>query len=619
MSAIPLLDDKFDGTPATVSPVSIRPRGDRTRRVMMLQPASTGGNFEYIAIPRQGMLFLSGALAQWDGPYVYERDIWFEDRLGRMDPDKDLDGVDVLMITALVNEAPRGYQLAWEARQFHPNLVILGGGPQMSPLPEEAIAQGGFDVIVNREGEDIIGQLCDILLTWRDDRKYAYLQRVAGISYIQDGHLVATRRKGLVRPDFVELPDFRSIRGLSPANPMAGCVLETVRGCTENCSYCQVIQQFLGYRLIDRETEYKRLAQLEDLAADGLIHTGRNGKISVFISDDLHTPPLRAVKFRNERLERLRNWRGRTDSMNMICQARAEIGQDDELAGALLDANVKMLYLGVESNNAESLAAVRKRQEPGQMERDLVRLNEEGFSVVAMTIIGLPYDTEESIMTLADWVTQHSRYQTANLLTPLPATSNWSLKPLNADGQPLQEGEMRPYELYTGRQFVHEDERWNMAQSRELFDRYSAKLTSIDALYGRIFRILGNYRLRQARSVEDLSETAETMRAWSHQVQQAGKEFGENLHSRVTELAETFRSVSQPLSNARAEFLDNLRTRINEASESLQNYAERADTGSKDVAANVSTRLNEVTELLNTALDSASLRRNSKQVSRYGQ
>ena len=90
MSTIPLLDDKFDGTPATVSPVSIQPKGDRTRRVMMVQPASAGGNFEYIAIPRQGMLFLSGALAQWQGPYVYERDIWFEDRLGRMDPDKDI-------------------------------------------------------------------------------------------------------------------------------------------------------------------------------------------------------------------------------------------------------------------------------------------------------------------------------------------------------------------------------------------------------------------------------------------------------------------------------------------------------------------------------------------------
>ena len=165
MSVIELLDNKFDGTPATESPVSIQPRGDRTRRVMMVQPASAGGNFEYIAIPRQGMLFLSGALAQWEGPYVYERDIWFEDRLGRMDPDKDLEDVDILMITSLINETPRAYEIAREARQYHPELVILGGGPQMSPLPEEAIGRGGFDVIVNREGEDIIGQLCDILLT----------------------------------------------------------------------------------------------------------------------------------------------------------------------------------------------------------------------------------------------------------------------------------------------------------------------------------------------------------------------------------------------------------------------------------------------------------------------
>ena len=174
---------------------------------------------------------------------------------------------------------------------------------------------------------------------------------------------------------------------------------------------------------------------------------------------------------------------------------------------------------------------------------------------------------------------------------------------------------MRPYELYTGRQLVHEDERWTMAQSRDLFDRYSAKLTSIDALYGRIFRILGNYRMRQARSVQDLSETTETMRDWSQQVQQAGKEFGENLPLRVTELAETFRSVSQPLSNARSEFVDNLRTRINEVSDSLRIYAEMADTGSKDVAASISVRVNEVTDLLNSVLDSTGQRQNSNRAS----
>ena len=125
-----------------------------------------------------------------------------------------------------------------------------------------------------------------------------------------------------------------------------------------------------------------------------------------------------------------------------------------------------MLYVGVESDNAENLKLVKKRQEPGQVHKDLVRLNGLGFTIVAMTIIGLPYDTQDSIMRMADWITKISKYQTANFLTPLPATSNWTdLVPLDADGGILPEGKIRPYHLYTGRQFVHQDERWGMEES----------------------------------------------------------------------------------------------------------------------------------------------------------
>ncbi len=139
------------------------------------------------------------------------------------------------------------------------------------------------------------------------------------------------------------------------------------------------------------------------------------------------------------------------------------------------------------------------------MEKDLRFLNQMDFSIIAMTVIGLPYDTEEDIMNLADWVTQFSKYQTANLLTPLPATSNWdSLKPLNEHGELLPEGEIRPYHLYTGRQLVHYDERWSMQESRELFDRYSARLTSVDKLYRRIFRILQSHRMRLTATPSDL-------------------------------------------------------------------------------------------------------------------
>ena len=229
------------------------------------------------------------------------------------------------------------------------------------------------------------------------------------------------------------------------------------------------------------------------------------------------------------------------------------------------------------------------------MHKDLVTLNELGFSVVAMTIIGLPFDTEESIMALADWVTQVSKYQTVNLLTPLPATSNWdSLPPLDENGDLLPEGKMRPYHLYTGRQFVHWDERWSMAESRELFDRYSAKLVPVDDLYRRIFRILRTYRLRlghhqQAtwatasapgwptpRKTFAIGPTRYLWRAWSS---------GIALSQRVGELADKLRSVSQPLANARREVVDNIGTKITELTDSLVALSTPVNAGSKELEA----------------------------------
>ncbi|MQG79159.1 MAG: B12-binding domain-containing radical SAM protein [SAR202 cluster bacterium] len=551
------------------------------------------------------MLFLSGALAQWEGPNIYEREIWFEDRSGLMDPDKDLEGVDILMVTALINEAPRGYEIARLAKQFHPEIITIGGGPQMSPMAEEAFNYGDFDVIVQREGEDIIGQLSDVLLEHRGADRNQYLAKIPGISYRKDGGIVVTNRQGLVAPDFVELPDFRSIKDLNSDNPMVGAVIETIRGCTESCTYCQVIQQFLGYRMVSRETEFKRLAQLRELAADGLVHTAKNGSFQIFISDDLHAPPLRAVKFRDERLARLQGWKGHTDGMNMICQVRAEVGQDPELISAMQDANIKMVYVGVESDNAENLIAVNKRQEPGQMHKDLHYINEAGLTVVAMTIIGLPFDTEKSIMDLADWVVTVSKYQTVNFLTPLPATSNWdSLVPLDENGDLLAEGEMRPYHLYTGRQFVHQDKRWTMQESRDLFDQYSAKLNSVDDVYRRVFRILRTYKLRLAATSRDLSDilatklsdATEALRNWSDAASLTRLEFGENITERVNLLVDQIRAVSQPLANARKDAADAIGSRVNELSESLTLLT--GSTGNRELALNISGRITELTELI---------------------
>ena len=280
----------------------------------------------------------------------------------------------------------------------------------------------------------------------------------------------------------------------------------------------------------------------------------------------------------------------------MICQARAEVGQDMELANAMQDANIKMLYLGVESDNAENLKLVRKRQDPGQMHTDLTTLNGMGFSVVAMTIIGLPYDTEESIMSLPDWVTQVSNYQTANLLTPLPATSNWTdLQPLNEKGELLKEGELRPYHLYTGRRFVHYDERWSMQESEELFERYSAKLRSIDNLYGRIFRMLRTYRMRLAATGRELSDSiGARIGELSELVRESSESKNVVPAKSIENLLDSLRAASQPLSNARTELSENISSKLQEVNNI---YRDLTTSGKSDKNQDASALESTVTEL----------------------
>jgi hypothetical protein len=289
--------------------------------------------------------------------------------------------------------------------------------------------------------------------------------------------------------------------------------------------------------------------------------------------------------------------------MYMICQTRGEIGQDPELADALYDAGIRMLYVGVESDNAENLKVVNKRQDPGQMHKDLVRLNEIGFTIVAMTIIGLPYDTEKSIMDMASWVTTVSKYQTANLLTPLPATSNWTgLTPLDENGNILAPGQIRPYHLYTGRQFVHHDERWSMEESRQLFDRYHAELNPVDDLYSRIFRLLQSSRSRPKNTVRELSgnisarinEFSEVLRTLSD----SSKELPEPISIRMFEMSETLTKYGLQLSATDKELPEVISARISEASEALGKYKLQIANTGREISDTISSRINEVNEAL---------------------
>jgi len=226
-----------------------------------------------------------------------------------------------------------------------------------------------------------------------------------------------------------------------------------------------------------------------------------------------------------------------------------------------------------------------------------------GFNLVAMTIIGLPYDTEKAIMEMADWVKGISKYQTANLLTPLPATSNWALTPLDENGDVLPEGKLRPYHLYTGRQFVHKDERWGMQESREIYDQYYAKLKPVDTLYDRIFRILqrkgvdffggrkagaGNIPARLQRMSDGLLSLADF----------TGKELSRNVSIGIAQMSESLSIMSDTVGKDLAE---NAILRMRQMSESLNSLA---NSLGKEITENAFNRMREMSRSLSTLAES---------------
>jgi hypothetical protein len=147
-----------------------------------------------------------------------------------------------------------------------------------------------------------------------------------------------------------------------------------------------------------------------------------------------------------------------------------------------------------------------------------------------------------------------------------------------------------------------------MQESRDLFDRYTAKLNPVDDLYRRIFRILRTYKLRLAATSRDMSETLAvklndatgSLRNWSDTASLSGIETGDNIAEQVADLIVQIRAVSQPLANARQEAADVIGSRVNELSESLEQLT--GPTGSQELALNISGRITELTELIDSTV-----------------
>ena len=154
------------------------------------------------------------------------------------------------------------------------------------------------------------------------------------------------------------------------------------RGCPFNCDFCN-ITSLLGRKVRTKDSS-QIIAELDALHA-----VGWRGK--AFFVDDNFIGNKRKLK--TDLLPKLIQWQKSKRGITFNTEASIDMADDEELMAMMSEAGFDMVFIGIETPEASSLAECSKRQNEGRdMVEDVKRIQRAGFQVQAGFIVGFDSD-----------------------------------------------------------------------------------------------------------------------------------------------------------------------------------------------------------------------------------
>jgi radical SAM superfamily enzyme YgiQ (UPF0313 family) len=190
--------------------------------------------------------------------------------------------------------------------------------------------------------------------------------------------------------DLAPVPRF----DLIDINIYTNMALQYSRGCPFNCEFCDIIEMF-GRKPRTKSVE-KFLQEL-----DAAYETGYTG--SLFIVDDNFIGHRRKVK---ELLRGISQWQEEKGyPFRFFTEVSIDISQDNELLELMAGAGFDMLFIGIETPDAESLKHAQKGQNlKGNLLESVQRIQEYGLEVTAGFIVGFDTDKEDIFQRQIDFI-----------------------------------------------------------------------------------------------------------------------------------------------------------------------------------------------------------------------
>jgi radical SAM superfamily enzyme YgiQ (UPF0313 family) len=289
---------------------------------------------------------------------------------------------DLVGITAFTAAAPRAYEIASIYKER--GITTVMGGIHASMLPNEALHF--VNAVVVGEAESVWGQVMA-------DFMAGELKEIYQGQWLDLAGMVQPRRD-LFNPQYV----FGTI--------------QTSRGCPMDCEFCSVTV-FNGHQYRQRLVS-EVLDELETIPQKKIF----------FVDDNLigygKGTEERAIALFKGILERgiKKDW---------WCQASINFADNDELLEYAVQSGCRMVFLGVEAEDAGALEEIGKKlnlKKGADSYKEVFRsINRHGIAVLGGFIYGMDSDTPEKLRHRTEYILQSGVDAVQmSYLTPLPGT-----------------------------------------------------------------------------------------------------------------------------------------------------------------------------------------------------
>jgi len=320
---------------------------------------------------------------------------------------------DLVGITAFTASARRAYEIAAMYRQQ--GVPVVMGGIHCSMCPEEALQH--VDTVVIGEAEGVWPQVVADFEAGRLCRKYrGSWSELAG---------APSPRRDLFHPDYM----FASI--------------QTSRGCPLSCEFCSV-SAFNGQRYRRRSIE-EVLSELETIPQ----------KMLFFVDDNIIGY---GTESRQAALELFKGMAERKLDKWWFCQASINFADDEEALFWARKAGCQMVFLGLESEEAETLEEIHKRL---NLQRGVdaytaafARIHRAGIAVLGAFIFGMDGDTPRKLAHRTKYMIRNPvDVMQTTFLTPLPGTALFER--FRAEGRLLYTDFPQDWDHYDMTEVIH--------------------------------------------------------------------------------------------------------------------------------------------------------------------